>query len=704
MPHIFRTLCTCTSFAIVLCFASTAHPEAMCTNIEELISQIYTDKGKRTDFKLSGIILDSYKSPAFFCNGYAITLWLHGLTNNVALHPGDHIIISGTCANRTFYVKKAKTIPATKAPFPKPDAVSPRQILQGRYANRLVETQGLVTDVFQDDIDAHFVYLVIQSDGAQIYAAIHKNQLSNDLLQNLLDAEIRIRGICKPPVMFQRPYSGCIIRSLNVSTLKITKPATTDPLSFPELLVPPYATPQEINVIGKRHIRGTVIAVSADNTFLIRDFSGLLHRITPVGGRIPPKIFDVVVAGGTVRTDFYLINLSQAIYTVVGHVNNPTTEPLDVSASDILCGKTHTRQIIPKFYGKTIRLKGRVTKPHSTLHGTECLFLDCDSVIVPVDVVATGLNPVDISLGSTVSATGLCLMDVENWSPTVPFPKIKGFTLVAQKANDIRILAHPPWWTPVKFFGVIMALLSILVGSFIWNRSLKFLVNRRSRELLREQVSHASAILKAEERTRLSVELHDSLSQNLAGVACQIDTAEYALHEDPPSTAAHLTTAKRMLQSCQQELKRCLFDLRCDALNEDDLGEAIRTTLKPVIGSARLALRFNVPRAHLLDTTAHALICIIRELASNAVRHGHATKLYVAGDLTDDLLSFSVRDNGTGFDRMASPGPGEGHFGLQGIRDRVDRLHGVFSMESSTAGTYAKITIHLSNKTAKAPL
>ena len=102
----------------------------------------------------------------------------------------------------------------------------------------------------------------------------------------------------------------------------------------------------------------------------------------------------------------------------------------------------------------------------------------------------------------------------------------------------------------------------------------------------------------------------------------------------------------------------------------------------------------GAPRQHFLDTSAHTILCIIRELVSNAIRHGTATQIAVDGDLTDETLRFSVRDNGTGFDPKNVAGPLDGHFGLQGIRDRLDRLGGEMKIESTYGtGTTASMTI-----------
>ena len=83
---------------------------------------------------------------------------------------------------------------------------------------------------------------------------------------------------------------------------------------------------------------------------------------------------------------------------------------------------------------------------------------------------------------------------------------------------------------------------------------------------------------------------------------------------------------------------------------------------------------FAVPRISLSDNTAHALLRIIRELVTNAVRHGKATHILITGKFDGENIACTVRDDGRGFNPDACPGVFQGHFGLAGIRERVSRL------------------------------
>ena len=129
-------------------------------------------------------------------------------------------------------------------------------------------------------------------------------------------------------------------------------------------------------------------------------------------------------------------------------------------------------------------------------------------------------------------------------------------------------------------------------------------------------------------------------------------------------------------------------------LEDEDVNDAIRRTLAPHVGNTELAVRFSVPRELFCDNTAHTILRIIRELAINAVQHGKATSVKVAGSIEDAKLLFSVRDNGCGFDPATAPGGEQGHYGLLGIHERVNSFEGKLTLDS-VPGKGTKVTVHL---------
>jgi signal transduction histidine kinase len=595
-------------------------------------------------------------------------------------------------AERTFSVPNAahaalRTVDVTMA-----------DLANGGYEGRFIRIEGTVKEVFTDEVDPAYVYIVLNVGGSELNAAAPRDDFKTVAP---VGATVKITGVYSRLLVSVRRFMGPLLRIVDPDSIVITKPMSSDLSSLPECPSPVHAAPKEIESWGRRKITGTVLAVrDDDNRLILKSGDGQFHLVKLVRGYAAPAVGARITAGGKTCTDLYHINLAQALWIPSP---GPTETPSAESEPEVNAFLQNEHGgIAINLFGRAVKAQGKVIQTSGPVRGQTRLYIDCDGTTVAIDVKATGKTAVDFPLHSRIEVDGICFMEIGNWSTADPFPHISEIALVTRSPGDIRIIAMPPWWTTGRLAAVIAVLAFGIAAVLAWNRSLSFLVDRRSRELLREQISHAGTVMKVDERTRLAVELHDSLSQNLAGVGCQIESMRCALSKDPSSMPERLAIAKRMLMSCRTELKRCLFDLRCEALEEGDLSKAVRTVLEPVIDDCELAIRFNVPRRRLLDTTAHSIICIIRELASNAVRHGHASKILIAGDLTDGRLQFSVRDNGRGFSTESAPGPAEGHFGLQGVKDRVDRMGGTLRIESGKNGTYAKITVHLAKCQPKA--
>ena len=255
-------------------------------------------------------------------------------------------------------------------------------------------------------------------------------------------------------------------------------------------------------------------------------------------------------------------------------------------------------------------------------------------------------------------------------------------------------MAHPPWWTTGKLTVALGLLAAALLAVFAWNRTLSHAVAVRGRRLFREELAHAKAELKIEERTRLAVELHDSLSQALTGVAFQIEAAERARQKNPERLERHLTAAQKTLSSCRKELTNCLSDLRSRTFEEQDTEKAMRLMLEPHIAETKVSVDFKVPRTHLSDATFHAILQMTRELVINAIRHGKAQHISVSGGIDSRTIFLSVQDDGTGFDPENRPGVSEGHFGLKGVSERLDHLGGAMDI-TSAPGKGTKIDIKI---------
>lgn len=614
-----------------------------------------------------------------------------------ALTPGDKAIFNGFATfhldgNASAQITNAAVILARcKRPDPKDCDLS---ALDSHALNRsFISVSGTVHDVIRDEIDPNVVFVILKYGSATLPVAIPVKDAA--AAARLQDTTVRAEGIFRRRVAGHRYFFGPFLYAIKPLVAVASPP--TGPFDHPRLSFYPLPTAEELYAMSKRTLTGTVLAIGRGNGVLLRADEGKIVRVDIVEGGNLPRTGERIEVVGYPTTDLFHLNLERAAYRPAGP-SEPAADalPTDITAAQVFTEKGLLSQYaLDILHGRLVTVTGEIKESNDIPPIPGRYMLRCPAYSLSLDTSC--LPDPFLPIGATARITGIFMFENENWNPANTFPHIKGILVLPRNPADIVIISRPAWFTHRHLLAVIAVLLAGMLAILLWNRSLNRLANRRGHELAREKIKKESAQLKIGERTRLAVELHDSLSQNLEGVACQLVASRNMLKANPPSAEGCLDTAERMLDSCRLELRRCLFDLRGHALEEQNFADAIRSTLAPLCDSVDLVVRFDVRRAHFDDTTAHAILCMVRELVSNALRHGHATQIRVAGEYHDGTLSFSVRDNGCGFDAEARPGPSQGHFGLEGIRERAERLDGTAVIESHPGdGTRVAVTLHLS--------
>jgi len=574
----------------------------------------------------------------------------------------------------------------------------------GRFDRRLVEVDGFVSEVSRDEIDSNWCFVCLRCPSGTVHAAWPRAMISETDATKLIDAHIRLRGICTPnanSVSSRRYLDHCL--SVNSrDNISILNPPPANPFECPPAVGSGSADMLMAGAgTGRRSVTGSVLAVWHGNRILIQTKDGEIIQSVLSGGTPPTTGMTVDVAGFP-ETDFYRLTLARALWRPANACFAYTATATELtSVAAILKGPSGEDKVNIAAHGRLIRITGRVCTLPSPDRGGWQIHLQNGDFMIPIYGQSEGVFA-NAPVGGSCEITGICLLETESWRQQAPFPHVTGMALILRSPEDIRVLVRPPFWTPDRLLIIIGTLLAALCAILVWNQTLRVLVERRSRELFRQQIDSATSKLRVVERTQLAVELHDSLSQSLAGVAMELEAArqfpEGAAHE----LLRHLAIAWNTLKSCRNELRNCLWDLRTDALEERDMENAVRTALQPHVGGIRLAVRFAVSRLSLTDNTTHAILRIIRELVLNAIRHGQARSIRVAGSLENDELHFSVTDDGTGFDSASAPGVKDGHFGLSGIRERLRHLNGSMRIDSASGhGSKVTVTLKLATGTNK---
>ena len=659
-------------------------------SIEEL-SQVISRKGPpgRT-FAIEGTVYSGPTEPktTFYIvrDGHSVPVVDFRPNDAPPISPGDHILASGTInprhgpyqegfvnANCRAAVVLGRDPPTRHIPITADDIQRKDLLL------RPVCIAGTLVDMRVDEIDPNFTIFVLDCSNRIVYA---ESRTPREDLRQQIGALVGVEGILNHS-FGQRIHGRMCISVRNGDAIKILKSPSNDWFLAPKIDAADEISPEAVIALGRRKTSGRVLATWNGDTLLLRATSNRLVKVTLIVS--PPPVGTDIEVVGIAETDLFRVNLSHAIWRAASHPMPQKADAIhDISTIGIIEDAKGRRKFDMTWHGRRVRLRGTVRDILGGMrHGPRFLLEDGRNMVT-VDCSAAPDALEKLRMGCVISAVGVCVMETENWNQHSMLPKVTGMFIAVSSPDAIKILATPPWWTPFKLMVVIGVLVLLIVAILIWNASLRILSERRGRELFRNQIARAESELRIKERTRLAAELHDHLAQNLTAISYQIAAAERSNKVAPESSAQHLETAARMLGSCRTELRRCLWDLRSDALDEPDFAQAIRKSIEPVAGEAEVSVEFSALRKRISDMAAHAILSIVRELAANAVNHGHARHIRVVGKVHDEtLLRISVADDGSGFDPAHAADSADGHFGLDGIRERLRRFDGEMNIESS---------------------
>lgn len=207
---------------------------------------------------------------------------------------------------------------------------------------------------------------------------------------------------------------------------------------------------------------------------------------------------------------------------------------------------------------------------------------------------------------------------------------------------------------------------------------------RASRETL-AQAQRQLLRSREEERARLARELHDGPLQDLVGLNMQLGLL---LADDASPVTETLRALRAEVRDLLTELRDVCAELRPPMLDTIGLSAVLRVLAEDWTTQHHIPIQLDLaPDAALRALPGKVSVNLYRvaqETLTNIARHAHARN--VALQLTFDgaRLVLTIRDDGCGFvvpstlNELAAAG----HFGLVGLRERVELIGGALTVES----------------------
>jgi len=595
------------------------------------------------------------------------------------LKQGDAVEIVGHTVRGGFAPNVIPAVILRHGPgkLPTPKRIAFGSMLTGRNDCDYVEIEGVVQRTWRSpDPQMATLFAEVSFEEGVIRATFWDHSPAD--LDRLIDARVRLRGNIGTLFGRTEQLRGVSLFGGRTRDVVVLEPPP-EPFSMPVRSIRSiynYSAAGEVN--RRIRIRGVVTSYVPGHPVEVSDFSStarfryVRHVIYVSDGGdgarieteqpqrlVPGTIVDV--AGFPAVTPGKPI-LTNAIFKVAGEAPEPT--PVTLADSNVLS---------PDNDATLVRMEGQLLSV-LTNQTERVLVLRVGDMVLDANLEADETSkPLErIRPGSVVSVTGVYSY---RWGPP------PSFQLFLRSTQDVSVVRMVPWWT-VQHTAVMLAILALgACAVALWVRTAS---HRKHREYL--------AVLT--ERSRVGRELHDTLEQGLAGIALQLEAVAGRLPEPCGSARQSLDVAKEMLRYSQEEARRSVMDLRSQALESRDLAGALSGLAHQMTqGTSSHAVVAVVGTIRRLDAwREHHLLRVGLEALTNAIKHSGAENISITLQFRDDaFVELSVQDDGRGLDERALETPGT-RFGLQGMRERVDKLGGVFRLESES-GSGTRLTV-----------
>jgi ligand-binding sensor domain-containing protein/two-component sensor histidine kinase len=192
------------------------------------------------------------------------------------------------------------------------------------------------------------------------------------------------------------------------------------------------------------------------------------------------------------------------------------------------------------------------------------------------------------------------------------------------------------------------------------------------------------------ERNRLAREMHDTLIQGCVGVSALLEAQSSIGQAGGENGHDLLEYARTQIRSTIDEARRAVWNLRENSGAVANLDPQLQGIAQQVSHEFGTPVEFRIEgKPFGLDqSTVHDVLMVTREALYNAVRHGQPHRVQVDVCYERQRCMVKISDDGSGFDFTSLAAGANGHYGLMGMRERMQRIGGTFLLKSRIgAGT-----------------
>ena len=517
---------------------------------------------------------------------------------------------------------------------------------------------------------------------------------------SLVDSAVSVTGVFRAFFNSRRQFLGVRIYTNDPGDLHIVHAATADAFTAPELsLAEATAFSAQGSDGHRRRIRGTVTLCEPGRFFYIQADKQGLRINTQQTAVLQPG--DLVEATGFFQLQRNRAEMTEALFRRLGP--GKPIRPLEIIRQHALVTEPRANATQSQDYDDClVALRGTLVSIDHKPGEPVRLNLESDGGLVPAEFSAPPDPKFIASLrhASVLRVSGVCDLIYSESLPVVNWPSPIGLRLLLRAPSDVEVIATASWWTPERL-ETALGIAAVVVLIFLaWVSLLRRQVTLRSTQLADEMRARRDAAVEFEttlrERNRLAADLHDTTEQSLTGLAFQLEATGALQSKAPERSQQHLALARQLLNRSREDLRRSIWNLRTTQLEKNTLAEALQeiATDRSAGLTVEITVAIEGEQRALTDLVAGNLLLLAQEGITNALKHAQPARVELHLSFALHAVTLVIRDDGVGFDPSTVEGPKEGHFGLQGMRERMKRLGGRVEIKSAPkSGTTLTATL-----------
>lgn len=578
--------------------------------------------------------------------------------------------------------------------MPEPVRISAEQLVAGSEDGQYVELDGVIQAI---QVLPDRTVCTLVAKGVNCLLALY-GEAARDL-PPLVDARVRVVGAFAPDFNNRSEAVRPKVISSRAGCIEILTHPPADPFDSPSVpLSRLRGFSPDVTLFHRKVTSGLVTFVRPGEFFFLRDGDTSIRVLSNETHLQPGWKVDVA---GFIAVSQHLAALKNGIVRKTGEAEIPPPQAATARALlDSASWRGDKSQLASSdLNGHTLTLHGRITRvDRGPRMEPTTVWIESDDIAFPAFLPsrqfssATQQVPPAWQIGAEVSLTGACELIFSGRPDPLGLYNPDGFHVWLAAPGDLMVTRPAPWWTPrrltIALSATGIATLIAVGGIAVLRRKIKRQILIISRGLEKSAV--------AAERERMARDLHDTLEQQLTGVAMQLESIAKSPDARSPEFANRIGLASRMLQHSREEARRSVWDLRNKILENHGFAAALESlaTSAAIDGGPQVSTIITGSRAHLPSAVTYPLLRMTQEALANALKHAQAQKIIIELEMAPHYYRIGITDDGRGFDPKSSDPQAPPHFGLIGIRERASKI-GASVEISSRPGYGCKVTIQL---------